>query len=155
MELITTLDKSNKVSIPDSDSDSSSDSSSDSNSDSDSESGSSDSDSIVVKNKSKYNIDSGLSNLEDEYIVNIRVKQRNTRKYTTTIENIPEKYFVDKDKLKTFLVKLRNAISARATFKNEKNVKFIEVSGNKTDIIVNQLCNFLDCKPNIINIHGV
>ena len=155
MELIATLDKLNNITKTSSDSDSDSDSSSSSDSDSSSDSSSSDEDSIVVNNKSKYSLENELYNIEDDYIVNIRVKQRNSRKYTTTIENIPEKYFIDKDKLKTFLVKLRNAISSRATFKDEQNIKFIEVSGNKTAIIVKHLCCFLDCSPKIIKIHGI
>ena len=92
--------------------------------------------------------------VEDDYfIVNLRIKQRNTRKYTTTIENIPEKY-LSKDNLNAFLIKLRNAISTRATFKEEKNIKFIEVSGNKTDIIIKLLCEYLNCSTESIRVHG-
>ena len=92
---------------------------------------------------------------DDEYfIVNVRVKQRNSRKYITTIENIPDKYLDDKDKLDEFLVKLRNKISSRATYKEEKGVKFIEVSGNKTDIMVRLLKEYLDCSSDCIKVHG-
>jgi len=93
--------------------------------------------------------------LDEEYfIVNLRVKQRNARKYITTIENIPLKYLSNTDKLNNFLIKLRNAISSRATFKKEKDEQFIEVSGNKTDIMVKLLCEFLDCSSDMIKVHG-
>jgi len=91
----------------------------------------------------------------DYFIINLRIKQRNSRKYTTTIENIPDKFLIDKDKLNNFLVKLRNAISSRATFKEENNIKFIEVSGNKTEIIIKLLCEYLNCTDDMIRIHGI
>ena len=93
---------------------------------------------------------------DDEFFtINVRVKQRNSRKYITTIENIPDKYLIDKIKLDAFLVKLRNKISARATFKEEKGVKFIEVSGNKTEIMVKVLTEYLECSSDCIKVHGV
>ena len=84
------------------------------------------------------------------FIVSIRVKQRNSRKHITTIEDIPEK-FLKKDKIDIFLVKLRNAISSRATLKDGK---YIEVSGNKVDIMTRLLCEYLNCSTDMIKIYG-
>lgn len=92
---------------------------------------------------------------DDYFIINLRVKQRNARKYITTIENIPHKYLDDKERLDQFLVKLRNKISSRATFKEENGLKFIEVSGNKTDIMVRLLEEYLNCSSDSIKVHGV
>jgi translation initiation factor 1 (eIF-1/SUI1) len=89
----------------------------------------------------------------DYFVVNIRVKQRNSRKHTTTIEDVPDKYLL-KDKLDIFLVKLRNAISSRATYKEDKNGKYIEVSGNKTDIMVDLLSEYLNCSKDMIKVYG-
>ena len=100
----------------------------------------------------EFNNDDDFFN-NDYFVVNIRVKQRNSRKHTTTIEDIPDKFLL-KDKLDIFLVKLRNAISSRATYKEDKNGKYIEVSGNKTDIMLNLLSEYLNCSKDMIKVHG-
>jgi translation initiation factor 1 (eIF-1/SUI1) len=148
-----TNNKINPKSNPKLDSDSDSDSSSDSDSDSDSSSNSSSESEQDIGARSDFNFSNNFE--EDYYIVNLRVKQRNSRKYITTIENIPVKFLTDKNKLDAFLVKLRNAISSRATYKEEKDEKFIEVSGNKTEIIIKLLCKFLNCSSDSIKVHGI
>ena len=104
-----------------------------------------------------FNLDMTNDNFfdNDYFTINLRVKQRNSRKYITTIENIPHKYLDDKEKLDLFLVKLRNKISSRATFKDENGLKFIEVSGNKTEIMVKLLEEYLNCTTDCIKVHGV
>jgi translation initiation factor 1 (eIF-1/SUI1) len=104
-----------------------------------------------------FNLNTSNDNFfdNDYFIINLRVKQRNARKYITTIENIPHKYLDDKEKLDQFLIKLRNKISSRATFKEENGLKFIEVSGNKTDIMVGLLEEYLNCTTDCIKVHGV
>ena len=109
---------------------------------------------IIMDN---FNLDMTNDNFfdNDYFTINLRVKQRNSRKYITTIENIPHKFLDDKEKLDLFLVKLRNKISSRATFKDENGLKFIEVSGNKTEIMVKLLEEYLNCTTDCIKVHGV
>lgn len=91
----------------------------------------------------------------DTFTINIIVTQRNGKKSTTTIENIPNHYFNDKDYVDNMLIELRNKIATRATwkFKDEENI--IEFSGNKAAEAKRWVCKFTDCNPDNVIIHGI
>jgi len=100
------------------------------------------------------NLDENLFDTNIFYKINIRIAKRNSRKHITTIENIPINKFNNEEKTEKFLVKLRNAISSRATLKNKTTEPIIEVSGNKIDNMIPIICDFCQCKIADVIIHG-
>ncbi len=93
-------------------------------------------------------------NEEDFVKINIHVFQRQARKHITIIENIPNDRFTNNDLINNFLVKLKNKISARATIKKQDDHYIIEVSGDKVNLIVPLVCEFMNCTSDDIVIHG-
>jgi translation initiation factor 1 (eIF-1/SUI1) len=108
---------------------------------------------IVEVDKQDEYLNNNINDFPDFHIVSVRVMQRNARKFITTIEDIPDKFLI-KEKLDTFLITLRNSIASRATLKEKNNIKYIEVSGNKIEIIVAVLKNYLKCSDDMIRVHG-
>lgn len=107
---------------------------------------------VEVDEQDEY-LNTNINDFPDFHIVSVRVMQRNARKFITTIEDIPNKFLI-KEKLDTFLITLRNSIASRATLKEKNNIKYIEVSGNKIEIIVAVLKNYLKCSDDMIRVHG-
>ena len=129
------------------------------NSDSDSDS-ESESDNVKSKQPKQSDIFNDTnhftsSGIMDVYTINIRTSNRNSRKYTTTIENIPERYFEDEPKMKNMIKKIQIAIASRATLKKCKDEnKYIEFSGNKVDVVIKLLNEELQCGLENIKLHG-
>lgn len=94
--------------------------------------------------------------LEDlDYKINIRLEARTVKKKIIKIENIPTKYLDDKELMNRLLVNLRTDLAARATLKVSKDKqKYIELSGNRIDLIINRLKIDLGCCNNNIIIHA-
>lgn len=93
---------------------------------------------------------------KNNYLINIKSIQRNGRKYITTIENMPEHFFSNEDNVKHFLDEIKHIISSRATIKkNNNNEYYIEMSGNKVEIIIPIIKKYTNCSNENIVIHGV
>lgn len=86
--------------------------------------------------------------------INIHIVNRNSRKHVTTIDGIPVSKFTDNEKVERFLVKIRNAISARATLKNKTSNPIIEYSGDNVDKVIPLICDFCSCDVSDIVVHG-
>lgn len=86
--------------------------------------------------------------------INIHIVNRNSRKHITTISGIPVSKFTDNEKVEKFLLKIRNAISARATLKNKTSNPIIEYSGNNIDKVIPLICKFCSCDDTDIVVHG-
>jgi hypothetical protein len=113
-------------------------------------------DDIEFKSIFNRNDLNSISNIPEIIRINIRVFQRNSRKLTTTIENIPKQYFDNQNNVINFLKNIRNAISTRATLKiTENGDKIIEVSGNNIDIMIPIICKFVNCEKSDISIYGI
>lgn len=87
----------------------------------------------------------------DDYIINIRVSQRNSKKYTTTIENIPSHFFDNKEVTNLMIKKMRDILASRATIKKDN---IIEVSGNKIYLIIPIIQEYTNCSLSCIKVHG-
>jgi translation initiation factor 1 (eIF-1/SUI1) len=90
-----------------------------------------------------------LLNIND-FTVNIRVNQRNSKKYITTIENIPLKFFENKEETYKMIKKMRDTLASRATIKKD----IIEISGNKIKLIIPIIQEFTNCSLSDIKVHG-
>ena len=113
-------------------------------------------DDIEFKSIFNRNDLNSISNIPEIIRINIRVFQRNSRKLTTTIENIPKQCFDNQNNVINFLKNIRNAISTRATLKiTENGDKIIEVSGNNIDIMIPIICKFVNCEKSDISIYGI
>lgn len=86
--------------------------------------------------------------------INMHIVNRNSRKHITTIEGIPAFKFMDNEKTEKFLLKLRNAISARATLKNKLTNPIIEYSGDNVVKVIPLICDFCSCDETDIVVHG-
>jgi translation initiation factor 1 (eIF-1/SUI1) len=87
--------------------------------------------------------------------INIRVHQRNARKFITSVAGIPSNRFDDIIKVEKLMFKLKNAISARATIKNKDSEPVIEMAGNKIELIIPIICAFVPCNTSDIIVHGM
>lgn len=103
-----------------------------------------------------YNLCERYNTLDapDFFRVNMHIVNRNSRKHITTIEGIPAFKFMDNEKTGKFLLKLRNAISARATLKNKTTNPIIEYSGDNVDKVIPLICDFCSCDETDIVVHG-
>lgn len=97
----------------------------------------------------------------DDFTINIRVSQRNSKKYTTTIENIPSKFFENKDTTDLMIKKMRDILASRATIKKDiiessdnKINYIIEVSGNKVHLMIPIIQEYTNCSLSNIKVHG-
>ena len=97
-----------------------------------------------------------IDDIDDlDYKINIRLESRTVRKKIIKIENLPNKYLEDKEFINMLLVNLRTDLAARATLKLSKdNNKYIELSGNRIDLVINRLKNDLGCSNDNIVIHA-
>lgn len=86
----------------------------------------------------------------DDFTINIRVSQRNSKKYTTTIENIPSKFFENKEATDLMIKKMRDILASRATIKKD----IIEVSGNKIHLMIPIIQEYTNCSISCIKVHG-
>jgi translation initiation factor 1 (eIF-1/SUI1) len=93
--------------------------------------------------------------LSHDYKINIRIEQRNARKHTTSIEDIPEDFFDNKDLTKLLLQELKKKLTSYAVVKTANNQRYIEVAGNRHDKIKEALKKYIDIKDENILIHGV
>ena len=93
--------------------------------------------------------------LSHDYKINIRIEQRNARKHTTSIEDIPEDFFDNKDLTKLLLQELKKKLTSYAVVKTANNQRYIEVAGNRHDKIKEVLKKYIDIKDENILIHGV
>lgn len=105
------------------------------------------------------NIDFNINNFDEfathEFVkINIYITQRNSRKSITTIRDIPRSKFIDDDKVRTFMNKLKNIIASRATLKNKNTEPEIEISGSDIQRIIPLICDFCSCTNDDIVIHG-
>lgn len=93
--------------------------------------------------------------LSHDYKINIRIEQRNSRKHTTSIEDIPEDFFNNKDLTKLLLQELKKKLTSYAVVKTSNGQRYIEVAGNRHDKIREALKKYIDIKDENILIHGV
>lgn len=93
--------------------------------------------------------------LSHDYKINIRIEQRNSRKHTTSIEDIPEDFFDNKDLTKLLLQELRKKLTSYAVVKKANGQRYIEVAGNSHSKIREVLKKYIDIKDENILIHGV
>lgn len=93
--------------------------------------------------------------LSHDYKINIRIEQRNSRKHTTSIEDIPEDFFDNKDLTKLLLQELKKKLTCYAVVKTANGQRYIEVAGNRHDKIKEALKKYIDIKDDNILIHGV
>jgi translation initiation factor 1 (eIF-1/SUI1) len=93
--------------------------------------------------------------LSHDYKINIRIEQRNSRKHTTSIEDIPEDFFDNKDLTKLLLQELRKKLTSYAVVKKANSQRYIEVAGNCHGKIREVLKKYIDIKDENILIHGV
>jgi translation initiation factor 1 (eIF-1/SUI1) len=93
--------------------------------------------------------------LSHDYKINIRIEQRNSRKHTTSIEDIPEDFFDNKDLTKLLLQELRKKLTSYAVVKKANGQRYIEVAGNCHGKIREVLKKYIDIKDENILIHGV
>jgi translation initiation factor 1 (eIF-1/SUI1) len=107
----------------------------------------------IIINDDKFTID----NIDDlDYKMNIRLEARTVKKKIIKIENIPNKFLENKDMMNNLLINLRTDMASRATLKLSKDkFKFIELSGNRIDLVINRLKNDLGCSNNNIILHGL
>jgi translation initiation factor 1 (eIF-1/SUI1) len=107
----------------------------------------------IISNDDKFTID----NIDDlDYKMNIRLEARTVKKKIIKIENIPNKFLENKEMMNNLLINLRTDLAARATLKVSKDkYKFIELSGNRIDLVINRLKNDLGCSNNNIILHGI
>ena len=107
----------------------------------------------IITNDEKFTID----NIDDlDYKMNIRLEARNVKKKIIKIENIPNKFLENKEMMNNLLINLRTDLATRATLKLSKDkLKFIELSGNRIDLVINRLKNDLSCSNNNIILHGL
>jgi translation initiation factor 1 (eIF-1/SUI1) len=107
----------------------------------------------INMNDDKFTID----NIDDlDYKMNIRLEARTVKKKIIKIENIPNKFLENKEMMNNLLINLRTDLAARATLKLSKDkFKFIELSGNRIDLVINRLKNDLGCSNNNIILHGL
>ena len=107
----------------------------------------------IISNDDKFIID----NIDDlDYKMNIRLEARTVKKKIIKIENIPNKFLENKEMMNNLLINLRTDLAARATLKVSKDkYKFIELSGNRIDLVINRLKNDLGCSNNNIILHGI
>jgi translation initiation factor 1 (eIF-1/SUI1) len=117
---------------------------------------------IKSKSKSKKKINMNddkftIDNIDDlDYKMNIRLEARTVKKKIIKIENIPNKFLENKEMMNNLLINLRTDLAARATLKLSKDkFKFIELSGNRIDLVINRLKNDLGCSNNNIILHGL
>ena len=117
---------------------------------------------IKSKSKSKKKINMNddkftIDNIDDlDYKMNIRLEARTVKKKIIKIENIPNKFLENKEMMNNLLINLRTDLAARATLKVSKDkYKFIELSGNRIDLVINRLKNDLGCSNNNIILHGL
>jgi translation initiation factor 1 (eIF-1/SUI1) len=115
---------------------------------------------IKSKSKKKINMNDDkftIDNIDDlDYKMNIRLEARTVKKKIIKIENIPNKFLENKDMMNNLLINLRTDLAARATLKLSKDkFKFIELSGNRIDLVINRLKNDLGCSNNNIILHGL
>ena len=106
-----------------------------------------------IINDDKFTID----NIDDlDYKMNIRLEARTVKKKIIKIENIPNKFLENKEMMNNLLINLRTDLATRATLKLSKDkFKYIELSGNKIDLVINRLKNDLGCSNNNIILHGL
>ena len=106
-----------------------------------------------IINDDKFTID----NIDDlDYKMNIRLEARTVKKKIIKIENIPNKFLENKEMMNNLLLNLRTDLATRATLKLSKDkFKYIELSGNKIDLVINRLKNDLGCSNNNIILHGL
>lgn len=93
--------------------------------------------------------------LAHDYKINIRIEQRNSRKHTTSIEDIPEDFFDNKDLTKLLLQELKKKLTSYAVVKTANDQRYIEVAGNRYDKIKEALKKYIDIRDENILIHGV
>lgn len=93
--------------------------------------------------------------LSHDYKINIRIEQRNARKHTTSIEDIPEDFFDNRDLTKLLLQELKKKLTSYAVVKTANCRRYIEVAGNRHDKIKEALKKYIDIKDENILIHGV
>lgn len=93
--------------------------------------------------------------LTHDYKINIRIEQRKSRKHTTSIEDIPEDFFDNKDLTKLLLQELRKKLTSYAVVKKANGQRYIEVAGNSHSKIREVLKKYIDIKDENILIHGV
>ena len=115
---------------------------------------------IKSKSKKKINMNDDkftIDNIDDlDYKMNIRLEARTVKKKIIKIENIPNKFLENKEMMNNLLINLRTDLAARATLKVSKDkYKFIELSGNRIDLVINRLKNDLGCSNNNIILHGL
>jgi translation initiation factor 1 (eIF-1/SUI1) len=78
------------------------------------------------------------------------------RKYIIKIENIPNKFLSNNKLINNMLIHLRNDIASRATLKiSKEGYKFIELSGNKIDLVIKRIKNDFGCSNNNIIVYGI
>ena len=87
--------------------------------------------------------------LSHDYKINIRIEQRNSRKHTTSIEDIPEDFFDNKDLTKLLLQELRKKLTSYAVVKKANGQRYIEVAGNSHSKIREVFKTILTLKMNI------
>ena len=101
------------------------------------------------------NFDSGLNEFdfkENDFKINIRIKQRNGKKHWTFIENLEE--ITDFDFTKT-TKELKKKLCCNASIKLSKNdEKYIQLQGDQREPATNYLVETLDIDLDKIVIHG-
>jgi len=101
----------------------------------------------------KLNISTNVQNVEKVSSfgnIDIYVKQRNGRKYITTIHGLD----TDKENLKVYSKDLRKLLGCSCSISNEDDDIFLKLSTKDTNQIINYLREKLNLKLENITIHG-
>ena len=101
----------------------------------------------------KLNISTNVQNVEKTSSfdnIDIYLKQRNGKKYITTIHGLD----TDKENLKVYSKDLRKLLGCSCSISNEDDDIFLKLSTKDTNQIINYLIEKLNLKLENITIHG-
>ena len=101
----------------------------------------------------KLNISTNVQNVEKISSfdnIDIYLKQRNGKKYITTIHGLD----TDKENLKVYSKDLRKLLGCSCSISNEDDDIFLKLSTKDTNQIINYLIEKLNLKLENITIHG-
>lgn len=86
----------------------------------------------------------------NEYNINIYVKQRNARKCITTIQGLSSNKII----LKNYSKKLRKILNCSCSIAKDDDNYFLKLSSKDVDKIISYLVNILEISKDNIKVHG-
>ena len=87
--------------------------------------------------------------------INIYLKKKTKKKYTTSISNLPLTITEEKNGYKKYLKYLKKKLNCNGTIKNDKEYGIVVfLQGNYSDVIVNLLKKDFNLDDNDIILHG-